>query len=158
MSDAIVTPIDARRKLEAYCAYQERCHEEVVLKLRSLGQSQDDIDTIVVYLINDNFLNEERFARSFARGKHRIKHWGKVRIVSELKARKISQPNIKAALSEITPEEYFDTFESAADRHWLTIRESDLLKKKKKFCDYLLRKGFESQLVYAKLKELESRA
>jgi regulatory protein len=106
-------------------------------------------------LLQNNFLNEERFARSFARGKFRIKHWGKNRIVNELKQRQISAPNIKCGLTEISDEEYDDTFDKLAQRHWETIKETNVHKKKKKFCDYLLRKGWESNLVYGKLKELE---
>mgnify|MGYP006126810111 CR=1 FL=1 len=81
---------EATLKLEYYCSYQERCHQEVVDKLYQLGMKSDEIDTIVVHLLQHNFLNEERFARSFARGKHRIKSWGKIRIVNELKQRHIS--------------------------------------------------------------------
>ncbi|MFV8368662.1 regulatory protein RecX [Flavobacterium sp. LB2R40] len=143
-------------KIEHYCAYQERCHEEVVQKLRSMKMESDEIDTIIVHLISEKFLNEERFACSFARGKHRIKFWGKIRIVNELKFRKITQYNINLALKEITIEEYASTFHALAERHWKFIREPNLLKKRKKFCDYLLRKGFESNLVYEKAKELEN--
>ncbi len=146
----------AQLKLEYYCSYQERCHQEVVQKLYDLGMKSYETDSIVVHLIQHNFLNEERFARSFARGKHRIKLWGKNRILNELKQRHISAPNIKCALTEISEEEYHDTFDKLAERHWKTIRETNVLKKKKKFCDYLLRKGWESNLVYDKMKELES--
>lgn len=142
-------------KIEHYCAYQERCHEEVVQKLRSMKMDSDEIDAIIVHLIASNFLNESRFACSFARGKHRIKHWGKIRIVKELKFRKISQYNINLALKEITTEEYEATFHNLAEQNWESIRESNPLKKRKKFCDYVLRKGFESNLVYEKVKELE---
>lgn len=145
----------AIQKLEHYCAYQDRCHEEVIQKLRSMKMDQDEIDQIIVQLIADNFLNEERFACSYARGKHRIKHWGKIRIVNELKFRKISQYNINLALKEITTEEYEATFHNLAERNWESIRELNPLKKRKKFCDYVLRKGFESNLVYEKVKELE---
>ena len=145
----------AIQKLEHYCAYQERCHEEVVQKLRSMKMDSDEIDAIIVHLIASNFLNESRFACSFARGKHRIKHWGKIRIVNELKFRKISQYNINLALKEITTEEYEATFHNLAEQNWESIRESNPLKKRKKFCDYVLRKGFESNLVYEKVKELE---
>ena len=145
----------ATKKLEHYCAYQDRCHEEVIQKLRSMKMDQDEIDQIIVQLIADNFLNEERFACSYARGKHRIKHWGKIRIVNELKFRKISQYNINLALKEITTEEYEATFHNLAEQNWESIRELNPLKKRKKFCDYLLRKGFESNLVYEKVKELE---
>ena len=145
----------ATQKLEHYCAYQDRCHEEVIQKLRSMKMDSDEIDAIIVHLIASNFLNESRFACSYARGKHRIKHWGKIRIVNELKFRKISQYNINLALKEITTEEYEATFHNLAERNWESIRELNPLKKRKKFCDYLLRKGFESNLVYEKVKELE---
>ena len=113
------------------------------------------IDLIIVHLIDQNFLNEERFACSFARGKHRIKYWGNIRIVNELKFRNISSYNIKTALKEISEEEYYTNFHFIADRHWETMKENDSLKKRKKFCDFLLRKGFESNMVYEKVKELE---
>lgn len=143
-------------KIEHYCAYQERCHEEVIQKLWSMKMDSDEIDTIVVHLISSNFLNESRFACSFARGKHRIKFWGKIRIVNELKFRKITQYNINLALKEITHEEYTATFDGISQKQWEAIREANRLKKRKKFCDYLLRKGYESNLVYEKAKELES--
>jgi regulatory protein len=149
---------EAIQKIEHFCAYQERCHDEVVSKLYSLKMDLDEIDQIMVHLIASNFLNEERFACSFARGKHRIKHWGKIRIVNELKFRNISQTLINIALKEITPDEYLETFHTLAERHWETIRETNILKKRKKFCDYLLRRGFESNLIYDKVKELEGLA
>ena len=146
---------EAINKIENYCAYQERCHEEVIQKLRSMKMDSTEIDTIIVHLISANFLNEERFACSFARGKHRIKFWGKIRIVNELKFRKITQYNINLALKEIDPEEYLSTFHTVAERNWESILETNNLKKRKKFCDYLLRKGFESNLIYEKVKDLE---
>lgn len=147
----------AIKKLEHYCAYQERCHNEVVQKLRDMTLDSNEIDEVVVYLIENNFLNEERFACGFARGKFRIKHWGKIRIVNELKFRNISQHNINTALKEITTEDYLASFHSIADRNWENIQESNPLKKRKKFCDYLIRKGFESNLIYGKVTELESK-
>lgn len=146
---------EAIQKLEHFCVYQERCHSEVVSKLYDLKMTQDEMDTIIVHLIQENFLNETRFACSFARGKHRIKHWGKIRITNELKARQISSTNITLALKEISAEEYQNTFEQLSERCWENIHEKNSLKKRKKFCDYLLRRGFESNLVYEKLKELE---
>jgi regulatory protein len=146
---------EALEKLEHYCAYQERCHDEVVTKLYSLKMSPDEIDIIIVKLIEDNFLNETRFACSFARGKHRIKHWGKIRIVNELKIRHVSTANINLALKEISPEEYGTTFDQLSQRCWENLTERNPLKKRKKFCDYLLRRGYESNLVYDKVKELE---
>lgn len=146
---------EAQQKIEHFCAYQERCHEEVIQKLWSMKLVPEEINPIMAHLIEHNYLNESRFACSFARGKHRIKQWGKIRIVNELKFRKISTYNINAALKEISPEEYALTFHKLADHHWELMRESNMMKKRKKFCDFLLRKGFESQLVYEKVKDLE---
>ena len=152
---SIISVKEAIQKIEYFCSYQERCHEDVVAKLRTMKMDSEEIDSIMVHLIASNFLNEERFACSFARGKHRIKNWGKIRICNELKFKKITQSLINKALQEITPEEYLDTFHALAERHWASIRETNALKKQKRFCDYLLRKGFESNLVYDKVKELE---
>ncbi len=149
---------EAILKIEYFCSYQERCHEEVVAKLRSMKMDSEEIDAIMVHLIASNFLSEERFACSFARGKHRIKHWGKIRIINELRFKKISQTLINIALKEITAEEYATTFHELAERNWETIREKNTIKKRKKFCDFMLRKGFESNLIYDKLKELEGMA
>ena len=146
---------EAIQKIEFFCSYQERCHGEVVAKLRNMKMESEEIDKIMVHLITSNFLNEERFACSFARGKHRIKYWGKIRITNELKFKNISQTLINIALKEITPEEYLETFHALTERHWESIREKNTLKKRKKFCDYMLRRGFESNLVYDKAKELE---
>lgn len=151
----VFTIKEAVQKIEHYCAYQERCHEEVEQKLRSMKMDSDEIDRIITHLINDNFLNEERFACSFARGKHRIKHWGKIRITNELKFRGINQTLINIALKEISPEEYYSTFDTLANRHWESIQETNSLKKRKKFCDFMLRRGFESNLVYDKVRDLE---
>jgi regulatory protein len=155
--NSICTPKEALVKLEHFCAYQERCHAEVVTKLYSLKMTADEIDSIVVQLIEGNFLNETRFACSFARGKHRMKSWGKIRITNELKARQISSTNITLALKEISAEEYETTFENLAERCWDSIPEKNILKKRKKFCDYLLRRGYESHFVYDKAKELEQK-
>lgn len=146
---------EAQQKLEHFCAYQERCHDEVLTKLYSLKMSSDEADIIIVRLIEDNFLNETRFACSFARGKHRIKSWGKNRIVNELKMRHISTANINLALKEISPEEYETTFNELAKKCWTSLNETNPLKKRKKFCDYMLRRGYESSLVYDKVKEFE---
>lgn len=147
---------EAIHKIEHFCAYQERCHDEVVQKLRFMKMDSNEIDEILAHLIQENYLNESRFACSFARGKHRIKFWGKVRIVNELKFRNISTYNINLALKEITAEEYYSNFNALAERNWHSIKETNGLKKRKKYCDFLLRKGYESNLVYEKVKELEA--
>ncbi|MEC4112766.1 regulatory protein RecX [Myroides pelagicus] len=145
---------EAIKKLEIYCAYQERCHSEVTTKLYTLNIPSNEHDEIIVYLIENKFLNEERFARSFARGKHRISAWGKNRIVSELKLRKISSSLIKLALQEITEDQYYETFEHISTIKWESLRDSDIEKKKQKLHAYLYRKGYESDIIYDKIKEL----
>lgn len=144
------------RKLEGYCAYQERCHSEVFQKAKTMTSSETVIDNAIVHLIDNNFLNEERFACSFARGKHRIKFWGKIRIVRELKLRDISKYNIDKALKEIDNDEYFENFHTISARIWNSISEQNPQRKKKKFCDYLLRKGFETSMIYEKMNDLSS--
>lgn len=146
---------EIKNKIEHYCAYQERCHEEVISKLKSLKLSYDDIDEYIVHLIEHNYLNEERFACSFVRGKHNIKKWGRIRLINELKIRKISKFLIEKALNEISVENYATNFNTLAEKEWETIKETNLQKKKKKFCDFLLRKGYESNLIFEKLEELE---
>lgn len=146
---------DILQKMEYYCSYQERCHIEVSEKLRSFVLNQDEKDRIIVHLIESNFLNEERFALVFSISKFHQKKWGKIRIKNELKARKISDYLVTKALKEIPSEEYEMTFETLAEKHWESITEKNDLKKRKKFCDYLLRKGWESERIYEKVKELE---
>ena len=145
---------EAKRKLEHYCVYQDRCHEEVQQKLKSLNMIPQAADAIIVHLIEHNFLNEERFACSFARGKFRIKHYGKRRIVNELKMRGISKYNIDKALKEIDEDEYIETFNMLAEKQWNSIAGSNILNKKKKTTDYLLRKGFENCMIYDKISML----
>ena len=147
---------EATVKLEYFCSYQERCHADITKKLYEMHMIPQAVDLIVVHLIDNDFLNEERYACSFARGKHRIKFWGKIRIINELKARRISKYNIETALKQISLEEYWTTFEKLSEYQWELMREPSRIKKRKKFCDYLLRKGFESAMVYEKMKALES--
>ena len=145
---------EATKKLEGYCAYQERCHKEVNQKLRDMNMIPEAIDEIISHLIQENYLNEERFARSFARGKFNIKKWGRNRIVNELKFRGISRFNIKTALKEIDDHIYLTTLDKLAQKRLDQITETNTQKRRKKLADYLLYRGWESHLVYGKLKEL----
>ena len=145
---------EATKKLEGYCAYQERCHKEVVQKLRNMQIIPEAIDEILTHLIQHNYLNEERFAQSFASGKFNIKKWGKIRIVNELKSRGISRFNIKTALQEIDDDKYLNTLDTLAKKRNTAIKETQKQKRRKKLADYLFYRGWESHLVYEKLKEL----
>lgn len=147
---------EVRSKMEHYCAYQERCHQEVAQKLKSFAISQQEKDEIVVALIQTNYLNEERFARAFVRGKHFQKKWGKIRLKSELKKREISTYLIEKAFQEIDEAQYEEALHQLSEKIWELTAESNVLKKRKKCADFLLRKGYESDKVYAKLMALES--
>ncbi len=148
------TLTEATKKIESYCAYQERCHKEVNAKLKQMRMIPQAIDQIVGHLIQENYLNEERFARSFARGKFTIKKWGKNRIINELKQRGISIYNIKSALKEIDEEAYIGTFNILAQKRVEALKDGPVQQRRKKLADYLFYRGWESQLVYDKVKEL----
>ena len=145
---------EATKKIEHFCAYQERCHKEVAQKLAGMHMIPEAIDVIMVHLIQHNFLNEERFAKTFVSGKFKIKNWGKRRLNFELKQKDISKVNINQALSDISDEDYIDFFNTIADKKANSIKESNIFKKKKKFVDYFLYRGWESHLVYDKANEL----
>ena len=148
------TLTEAKRKLEHYCVYQDRCHAEVNSKLKEMRMIPIAIDEIIYHLIQHNFLNEERFAKSFARGKFNIKHWGRVRIIRELKFRKISEYNIKTALREFSEDDYYTKLNYLATKKLDFITETNVYKKRKKLADYLLYRGWESHLVYEITKAL----
>ena len=148
------TLTEAIKKIEGYCAYQERCHKEVIAKLKEMHMIPEAIDQIVTHLIQENYLNEERFAKSFAKGKFNIKNWGRNRIINELKQRHISKYNIQSALQEIDDENYRAILDALAKKRLATIKETNLQKKRKKLADYLLYRGWESHLVYEKITEL----
>ena len=145
---------EAKKKLEYYCAYQERCHKEVTQKLKDMYMIPQAIDVIIVHLLQHNFLNEERFAKTFVSGKFKIKKWGKRRLTLELKRKGIGKVNINQALNEIREAEYIEVFNDLAEKKVVLIKETDKWKKKKKLVDYLLYRGWESHLVYEKVNEL----
>lgn len=144
---------EAKAKMEYYCAYQERCHKEVREKLKQVGMIPQAIDLILVHLIEHGYLNEQRFAEHFTLGKFRIKKWGKQRIIRELKFREVSSYSIKKAIELIEDEIYLETLEALTDKRLRAVNESNIFKKKKKVCDYLLYRGWESHLVYSVVNE-----
>ena len=147
---------EAKRALERYCIYQDRCHKEIEQKLRDYKMIPEACEVIIIHLIEHRFLNEERFSKSFARGKFNIKKWGKQRIIRELKFKNISDYNIRTALKEIDENDYLETFHQLAEKRFLTISETNKFKKKKKLVDYLMYRGWESNLIYEKANELIS--
>ena len=142
-----LTKEQALQKLKHFCAYQERCHSEVQEKLYKLGAWKKDHDEIIAALIEENYLNEERFAMAYAGGKFRIKQWGRVKIKYELKQKQVSDYSIKKALKQIEEEEYLKVLNRLAKEKYESLKKEQYLIRKKKTTDYLLAKGFEPELV-----------
>ena len=142
-----LTKEQALQKLKHYCTYQERCHSEVKEKLYNLGVWKKDHDEIISALIEENYLNEERFAIAFAGGKWRVKQWGRVKIKYELKQKQVSEYCIKKALQQISEEEYLAVLKKMADEKYTSLKAEQYLVRKKKTMDFLIRKGFEMDLV-----------
>ena len=142
-----LTKEQALQKLKQYCAYQERSHSGVREKLYKLGVWKRDQDEIMAALIEENYLNEERFAIAFAGGKFRIKHWGRVKIKYELKQKQISEYCIKKALKQIDEKEYLVVLDKLAKEKYASLKNEQWLIRKKMTMDYLFRKGFEADPV-----------
>ena len=148
------TLAQAQKKLEYYCAYQERCHKEVIAKLRTLGMIPSVIDKIISELIKANYLNETRFTQSFVRGKFRIKKWGKNRILQELKVRDISSFNIKSGMKEISDDNYQKTFYELFEKRRREVKQLTKTEQKKKIFSYMSYRGWENSKVYEALRDL----
>ncbi len=143
----ITDPNLALTKIESWCAYQERCQQEVRDKLYSWGLYPDAVENIIGELISRNFVNEERFAIAYAGGKFRIKKWGKQKIKMELKRRKISDVLIRKALKEIGADDYEETLENSLAKKWKSEKEKHPLKKKMKVMRYMMSRGYETDAV-----------
>ena len=142
--------LEAKAKIEAYCAYQERCHYEVSSKLRSFGLDDEQSGRIIAHLIENNYLNEERFAVSYASGKLRIKHWGRMKIKQGLIAKFVPKTIIQIALYSFEDVEYESVFKQLAERKWKDLeREKDPWQKKAKLMRFLQSRGFEQEMIYA---------
>ena len=145
----------ARKRIQAYCSYQERCHQEVNKKLKSWGLTPKEIDFLINELIQFNFLNEERFARSFSRGRFRIKKWGKNKIRFELKKRGIYDKWINLAIEEIDEKTYFKTLIDLLEKKTEQENITNSNRRKLKIIDYLASKGYEYDLIRNALDEMK---
>jgi regulatory protein len=143
----------ALKKLQAFCAYQERSHGEVKTKLLDLGIYGDALEEIIAELIQDNFLNEERFAKAYSRGKFNIKKWGRIRIKQELKLRKISDYCVRKAMEEIEDDAYIATLREIILKKSDLLKEEDNFKLNQKLFSYAIQKGYESELISQVLKD-----
>lgn len=147
-----ISQAEALQKLQRYCAYQDRCHSEVRSKLLDLGIYGDELEEIIAELITDNFLNEERFARSYARGKFNIKKWGRHRIKQELKRRQITDYCMRKAMEEIEEADYLNTLEELIRKKAEHMTDPFSFQNKQKLAAFVIRKGYESNLVWEVLK------
>lgn len=136
----------AIQRIRHYCAYQERAQQEVRDKLYELGMSKDEVEEILADLIEENFLNEERFAIQFAGGHFRIKGWGKLKISQALNQKRVSAYNIKKALQSIDLDAYEQTLEALAKKKWESLKGVRGLGKIAKTQAFLHQRGFEPQL------------
>lgn len=144
------TPLQALPKAKHYCAYQERCHSEVKDKLYGFGLNKKEVDEIISTLIEENYLNEERFAIAFAGGHFRTKKWGRVKIKYQLKQKQVSEYCIKKALRQIDEDDYLRTLQKLFDEKLKTLKsEKNIFIKKRKLQNHLMQRGFESDLVRA---------
>jgi len=148
-------PAQAFEKITGYCAYQERSHKEVRNKLYEYGLHRNDVDEILSRLITEKFLNEERFAKAFAGGKFRIKKWGRNKIVNELASHGVTSKCIQKGLTEIDIADYNKTLRNLLKRKLELIKEENIFKKREKAARFAIGKGYESELVWGMLKELD---
>lgn len=144
----------ALQKLRHYCGYQERSHKEVKDKLYSLGLYKQDVEEAIAKLIEDDYLNEERFAISFAGGHFRTKQWGRVKISYELKQKGVSTYCINKALKQIDEEEYLEVIRTLARKKSDSLKDDGLnsFALHQKIMNYMMQKGFEPQMVQWELK------
>lgn len=147
-----LTKEQALQKLKHYCSYQERSHNEVTDKLYNLGVWKKDHGEIIAILIEENYLNEERFAFAFASGKFRIKQWGRVKIKYALKQKQVSDYCIKKALQLIDEKEYLKLLNKMAKDKYGSLKNEQYLNRKKKTMDYLIQRGYETGLVNETMK------
>ena len=152
-----LSPEQALQKLRHYCGYQERSHNEVQEKLYSFGLRKKDVELALATLIEENYLNEERFSLQFAGGHFRLKSWGRVKIRYELRQRQVSEYCIKKALAAIDDEDYEKALSLLAEKKWESLHEEEnIFSRRKKLQDYLMQKGYESDRVAAVVRELSS--
>jgi len=137
--------MDVKKAIYHYCSYQERSHAEARNKLYELGCTTPEVEEHISMLIETGLLNEERYARAFARGKFRIKQWGKQKIIQHLKQNRISDYCIKKALTEIDPDEYLQTLNTLVGKKWEELKkDKNIHIRKGKLYRYLLQKGYSS--------------
>ena len=146
----------SRAKAMKYCAYQERTQQEVRDKLYSYGLYPDAVEEVLTDLISEDFVNEERYAQSFARGKFRQNRWGRIKIRRELQQKKLSRYCVEKGLQEIDPEAYEETLFKLMSDKWATLAQEENYARKHKTVRYVLGKGYEAELAWKMVAALET--
>lgn len=144
-------------KIANFCAYQERSHREVKERLAELETFGDDADEMTAWLIENNYLNEERFAKIFAGSKFRQKKWGRLKIRQELKKRGVSDYSLRMGMNEIDPDDYYETLCELITKKAKEIKDSNPLIQKQKLVNFVLTKGFEQDLVWDAVNEFQKK-
>jgi len=147
-NNKVYTVKDATERIQSYCAIQDRCQWEVERKMKEWGISDEIIENISTDLILEKFVDEQRFAESFCRGKFRIKRWGKVKIKNELKIKKISENCIDKGLSQINNKEYMQVLKNIYIKKRNSLKDTNQFIRKGKIAKHLQYKGFESNLIW----------
>lgn len=145
---------EALQKVKHYCAYQERSHKEVREKLFGFGLRSKEVNEIIATLIEETFLNEERFAKQYAGGKFRMKQWGRRKIEAALQAKGITKGLIKTAMKAIDEAEYNRILLKLAQKKWNSLAGNSVMERKAKTTFYLMQKGFEPGLIAKMIKEI----
>ncbi|UFH33347.1 RecX family transcriptional regulator [Chryseobacterium sp. C-71] len=138
---------ETKQKLVNYCVYQDRCHAEVEQKMREFVLIPEAKEEILLYLMKENYLNEERFTRSYIRGKFYIKHWGKTKIKMHLKQKGITEKLITKSFDEIDEEDYVKTIRRLYENYESKLTGLQAYQKKSKTIKYLLSRGFEYEVI-----------
>ena len=144
---------EAKIRAGHYCAYQERTQQEVRDKLYNLGLYSEEVEEVLTELIVENYVNEERYAKSFAGGKFRVKQWGKGKIKFELKKRKISSYCIDLALAEIADEEYEEAIKQLIQKKAASLVGDEFIIKNKT-ARYVIGKGYEPEIVWSTINQM----
>ena len=149
-----LTFLEAKQKIEGWCAYQERCHQEVSIKLNSFGLPQEERDALIAHLISHNYLNEQRFAEAVVSGKHRIKKWGRNKITNFLKQKNIPDSIIAKAFMEVGEHEYNINLRILVEKYVALKQLKNTFQDKAKLINYLQQKGYAYDEIKTCLKEL----
>ena len=147
----------ALQKARHFCAYQERCHSETKEKLYGFGLRRQEVEEALSRLIEENYLNEERFAIQFAGGRFRMKHWGRVKIRYELKQRQVGEYCIKKALASIPSEDYDQSLLRLAADKWADLDKEEPYIRRQKLQSYLVQKGYEMDRIQDAVTELKEK-